>query len=220
MKSCIAYIHSYPGAAAALAMLWPGFKKLELSLIGVECDGEPTVWPEPIPTIDAGINAYATADPYNLPSRLVLTLKHFLTTEFERCIVMEYDTLILGPIPDYPSGFVAKHFLGVIPGSEATQFFHTPWLFDRESAETVIRVGMELMMDGTVGRGGWIHGSPDMFLGLIVDRSGMKFTDSGTFTKNTIHSPEDITLARQAVADGVWFLHGVKSREVLDAILA
>ncbi len=73
-----------------------------------------------------------------------------------------------------------------------------------------------------MARGGWIHGSPDMFLGLIVDRAQMRWEDigCGTFSRNTIHSPEDIALARKAIANGAWFIHGIKSREVLEAILA
>lgn len=216
MKS-VAYIHSYPGAAPVIEMLWSGYKKLGIPLIGVDCEGEPTEWPEPIPTIEAGHNAYFNTDAYNLPSRLVLTLKHFLTTESDRALVMEYDTLISGTIPNYPAGFVGQMAGGILPGSKASCFWHTPWIFDREAAATAIRDGMEIMASGIVGR--YPHGSPDVFLGLITDR-GMKATDSGTFSRNTIDQPQDIALARKAYSDGCWFIHGVKTRVQLEAITA
>jgi hypothetical protein len=216
----VAYIHAYPGATATLAMLWSGFKKLGADLIGVDCVGEPCVWPEPIPRIEAGINAYATEDAYNLPSRLVLTFRHFLTTDYERCAIFEYDTLITGAIPEYPPGFTAHRAGGRLTGSEASEFWHTPWICDRSTAIELCLHGMELMLDGTVGRGPrGVHGSPDMFLGLIADKTGMKFHESGTFSRNTINSPEDIAEARKAIAGGTWMLHGVKTREQLDAIL-
>lgn len=219
MKTVV-YIHSYPGGAATLALLWDGFKNLGLPLVGVNCVGEPTAWPEPIPTIEAGYNAYANVDNYNLPSRLVLTLKHFLTTDYERALVVEYDTLFTGPMPDYPSGFTAQFAGGRLPNSEASTFWHTPWISDRAAAETIVRVGTELMMDGTVGRGPLgLHGSPDVFLGLIKDRSGMEFNDSGTFSRNTIDNPADVAEARKAIAAGVWMLHGVKTQAQRDAML-
>lgn len=217
----VCYIHSYPGCATTLAMLWPGFRLMSIPLIGVECVGEPTRWPEPIKTIEAGINAYANVDNYNLPSRLVLTLKHFLTTEYDRCLIAEYDSLILGPMPDYPSGFTTHLAGGRLPGSEASHFYHSPWISDRDAAADIIRVGMELMMDGTVGRGPQgTHGAPDVFLGLIADRCGMKFNESGTVSYNTIESPEQIAVARKSIAEGCWFLHGVKTRQQMEAILA
>ncbi len=215
----VAYIHSYPGAASTLAMLWPGFKLLGLPLIGVDCEDEPTVWPEPIPVIAVGINAYATEDPHNLPCRLVLTLKHFLSTEYEQCVVVEYDTLIVKPFPGYPPGFVAHRAGGKHPQSEASQFFHTPWIFDRAAAATCVLVGAEIIADGTLLRGGrGVHASPDMFLGLIVDRCGLPWTESGTFSRNTIDSPEHVDAAREAIARGTWMLHGIKNRAQLESV--
>ncbi len=212
----VCFIHSYPGAASTLALLWSGFKKLGLPLIGVDCVGDPCIWPEPIETIEAGINAYATQDAYNLPARLILTLKHFLTTDYERCLVVEYDSLILKPMPDYPPGFVAHRAGGKHPGSEATQFFHTPWIFDRPAAKACARVGMEILSDGTILRGGHgVHASPDMFLGLIMDRCGLPWTESGTFSRNTVDSPDQAAAAREAIAAGTWFVHGIKTREQL-----
>lgn len=215
----VCYVHAYPGAASILAMLWGGFRQLGLPLIGVDCLGEPCVWPESIPTIEAGYNAYANVDHYNLPSRLVLTLRHFLTTDYERALVVEYDTLFNGHMSDYPKGFVSHRAGGRLGGSEASQFFHTPWIFDRPSAATVIDAGMALMLDGTVGRGPvGVHGSPDMFLGLIIDRTGMEWSESGTFSRNTIDSPDDLALAREAYQAGCWMFHGVKTRAQLESI--
>jgi hypothetical protein len=226
MPKTVAYIHTYPGCAPILAMLWSGFKNLNLPIIGVDCVGEPTEYPEPVKTIEAGRNAYATDDPVNLPVRLILTLKHFLTTHYERCVIMEYDTLITGPLPDWPLHpyrMITKRAGGKHDSSEASQFFHTPWIFDRSSAGVVIGVGTQLVADPVMDRGGrGVHASPDMFLGLIMDRASFCWEDTGdtTFSRNTIDTPEQIAAARDAKARGCVFFHGVKTREQMEAILA
>jgi hypothetical protein len=179
-----------------------------------------------VKTIEAGINAYATEDPLNLPSRLILTLKHFLTTDYERCVIMEYDTLITGPLPDWPLNprrMIAKRAGGKHDSSEASQFFHTPWIFDRSSTGVVTGVGTQLLSDPVMQRGGrGVHASPDMFLGLIMDRVPFQWEDTGdsTFSRNTIDSPDQIAEARDAKAKGCVFFHGVKTREQMEAILA
>lgn len=223
MTKTVAYIHSYPGAAQTLRMLWSGFKKLGLPIIGVDCDGEPTSWPEPVETIVAGRNAYFTEDYCNLPSRLVLTMKHFLTTDYQRAVVMEYDTLITAPLPDWPLHpyrMIATYAGGKLPNSDASCFFHTPWVCDRSTAGVIVGVGTQIMTEGLCSQ--YPHGSPDVFLGLIMDRVNARWEDIGpvTFSRNTIHSPEDIAAARVAREKGATFFHGVKHREVMEAILA
>ncbi len=216
----VCYIHSYPACAETLAMLWPGFKLLGIPLIGVDCVGDPTLWPEPIETIEAGINAYATEDRWNLPSRMMLTLRHFISTNYDRCLICEYDTLISGPMPEYPEGFVTHRAGGQLPGTKATQFFHSPWIFDRTSARLIMGIGMGLLRDGMEMASGpsYVHGSPDVFLGLIVDMTQMAWTESGTCSFNTIDSPDRISVARKAYQEGCWFIHGFKTRAQLEAV--
>jgi len=207
----VCYIHSYPAAADIISILWDGYQKLGLPIIGVDCEDKPTSWPQPIETIKAGVDIHWMENRKNLPKRLVQTLRHFLSTDYQRCVVMEYDTLILGPLPDWPlhpCRMIAKASGGPADGSEASQFFHTPWVFDRSSAGVVIGVGQKLIDDGTVERG--VHGSPDVFLGLIVDAVNMRWEDSGTFSVNSLDLPENVIAAQEAHRNGCVFFHGVK----------
>ena len=207
----VCYIHSYPGAADIIQLLWSGYQKLGMPLIGVDCEDKPTSWPGPIETIKAGVDIHWMENRKNLPTRLIKTLRHFLTTDYYRCVVIEYDTLILGPLPDWPIEpyrMIAKASGGPADGSQASQFFHTPWVFDRSSAGVVIGVGHKLIDEGIADRG--VHGSPDVFLGLIVDAANMRWEDSGTFSVNSLDLPENVIAAQEAYRNGCVFFHGIK----------
>lgn len=215
MKS-VCYIHSYPKATDTLKLLWPGFKLLGLPLIGVETiDGE-HFWPEPIPTITIGVNKHWLTDRRYLPTRLVNTLGHFLSTDYERCCIVEYDTLITGPLPEYPPGLVTHRAGGQLPNTRATQFFHTPWYCDRPAASKIIMHGSTLIAQGECDEGN--NGSPDVFLGLIVDDLKLPWRESGTFSANTIEGVF-IEAARKAYREGCTFFHGCKKQEHVDSII-
>jgi hypothetical protein len=211
----VCIIHSYPGAGPTLDLLWPGFKKVGLPLVGVETiDGEHH-WPESIPTVTIGINKHWMVDRRQLPSRLINTLGYFLSTEYDRCLVVEYDTLFTAPMPEYASGLVLNRAGGQLPNTRATQFFHSPWIFDRKNAAAIIPHGASLIANGECDTGP--NGSPDVFLGLIVDDLKLEWEPSNTFSANTIEGPF-IEPARKAYWDGCWMFHGIKKREQLESI--
>jgi len=213
MKTVL-YIHSYPGAGPTLDLLWPGFKQLGLPMIGVETiDGEHH-WPEQIDTIVIGINKNWRLDRRSLPSRLINTLGHFLHTDYQRCVVVEYDTFFNGKMPDYEGGLVLHRAGGQLPDSRATQFFHSPWIFDRKNAAQVIIHGSKLIEEGQCDTGS--HGSPDVFLGLVVEDLGLQWEESNTFSANTIEGPF-VEPARKAYREGCWMFHGVKNQQQLDS---
>lgn len=213
--STLLMIHSYPGAGPTLDLLWPGFKRLGLPMVGVETiDGEHH-WPEPIPTIAIGINKHWTMDRRSLPSRLVNTLGYFLSTDYQRGLVCEYDTFFAGPIPEFKGGLVLNRAGSQLPDTRATSFFHTPWVFDRATAARVIPHGASLIANGECDSGP--NGSPDVFMGLIVDDLRLEWEDAKAFSANTIEN-EFIEPARRAYKAGCWFFHGVKTKTHLDSI--
>lgn len=213
--STVAYIHSYPGATETLKLLWPGFKLLGWPLIGVETvDGEHE-WPEPVKTITIGINKPWHMDKRSLPTRLINTLGHFLAGDHKRCCILEYDTLILGPLMFDGKGLVTHLAGGQLPEAECRQFFHTPWVFERPTAAKVIVKGTELIYNGTCDRGP--HGSPDVFMGLVIEQLGLPWEESGTFSANTIEGPF-VEPARAAYRAGCKLFHGVKTREQMESI--
>lgn len=212
----VLYIHSYPAATETLKLLWSGFKLLGWPIIGVETINGKHEWPEPIKTISIGVDKIWHKDRCNLPSRFINTLGHFLTTDYDRCCIIEYDTLILGPLPEYTKGLVTHLAGGRLPDCEAAHFYHTPWICNRTTAAHIITHGMKLIENGTCERGP--HGSPDVFLGLIIEQLGLDWEDSLTFSANTIIG-SFVPEARKALADGCVFFHGTKSKEHVDSIL-
>lgn len=209
------FIHSYPGATETLRLLWPGFRLLGLPLIGVETIDGNHEWPEPIQTVKIGRNVHWLSDRRNLPRRLIGTLKYFLSTDYERACIVEYDSLICGPMPEYPPGLTCHATGGRLPSAECPSFHHTPWIVDRATAEALWYEGMKLIVDGTCDRGP--HGSPDVFLGLLIDRLKLPWNASGTFSANTIEGTF-VEPAREAYRAGCWFFHGVKTQEHIDSI--
>jgi hypothetical protein len=213
----VVYIHSYPGATDTLRMLWPGFKLLGWPLAGVETTDGVCKWPEPIRTIKAGRNAYFTQDRRNLPERLLATFDDFLASEYEYAVILEYDTLILGPMDPPQPGFTA-HIGGYqAAGSDAPYFLYTPWIADRNTAQWMTFEGRRVIAEGVCDRG--CNGAPDQFIGIILDRLGIQFRESGTFSANTIDTTQIADAANKAYREGCNFFHGVKREEHRRAVL-
>lgn len=208
-------IHSFPGATNTLLLLWSGFKSLGWDLVGVETIDGDHFWPEPIPTIKIGRNVHWLKDRRSLPIRLVNSFRYFLSTDYDRCMVVEYDTFIRGPLPEWPAGLVCNHVGGKLPDSDAKHLLATPWYCDRETAAKIVEHGTALITEGACDRGP--HGSPDVFLSLVVDRAGISFTHSKTFTANTIEGSPYVESAREAFRNGCLLFHGVKTRAQLES---
>lgn len=212
----VCLIHGYPGATNTLLLLWSGFKSLGWDLVGVETiDGE-HFWPESIPTVKIGRNVHWLQDRRSLPMRLVNSFAWFLTTDYERCMIAEYDTYIRGPLPEWPAGLVCNHVGGQMDGSDALYLLATPWCADRETAAKIVEHGTALINEGVCEKS--VHGSPDVFLSLVVQRAGIKFTHADwSYTANTIEGEPYVSNARNAYQRGALFFHGVKTRAQLES---
>ena len=62
------------------------------------------------------------------------------------------------------------------------------------------------------------QGTPDYWTGLMIDRYQLPWSDFPAFIRNTLDSPVSIHQARQAIRDGVYLVHGVKTAEQLAAL--
>lgn len=215
MAHTVCLIHSYPGATNTLHLLWDGFRSLGWDLVGVETIDGDCCWPEKIRTVKIGRNVHWLKDRRSLPIRLVNSLAWFLTTDYDRCMVVEYDTHIIGPLPKWPAGLVCNHVGGQLPNSDAKHLLATPWYVDRETAAKIVETGTTLIRDGVCEKGP--HGSPDVFLSLIVERAGIPFTHSGTYSANTIEGEPYVSEARKAFARGCRLFHGVKTKAQLES---
>lgn len=214
--STLLAIMAYPQADATLRMLWKGYKLAADAMVGICPDSGIVKWPEPIDEVRSGPNDFWMQEKEMLPRRLVATLKHFLTTDHSDCCIIEYDTLILERLPSHPGGFVTHLAGGQLNDAECSQFFHTPWWPDRASAEVMLPCMEELIESGICKRS--CHGSPDVFMGLVVQRLSLPWTDSNTFSAHAIENGWKEP-AKRAFLNGCKFFHGVKKQRHIDAIM-
>lgn len=211
--SVLLAIHSFPGAMNTLLMpeIWAGFKSTGWDILGVETVEGNHFWPEPVPTIKVGSNVFWMHNKLNLPMRFLGTIYHFLNhTPNDHLCIVEYDTYICGKFYEPCDGLTTHLAGGQLPDSKSTRFFHTPWIMDRETAKKILKQGTILIMEGEHAHG--CHGSPDVFLGLIVDRLELPFNESNTFSVNTIEAYA-APAANEAYKNGCKFFHGVKRPE-------
>lgn len=213
MKTLLA-IHSYPGANELVKQLWPYYEKSGWDIIGIGTNDNKTHWPEGVASVNIGRNAYIY-DQSNLPQRLVNTIKYFLEscTEYTNLCIVEYDCIFLAPLQFNETG-ITTHLAGGNVGTETNSFYHVPWFMDRGMALKIATEGEKLINEGRLEKG-----SPDVFLGLILQNLGITPHESNTFSVNSFDLPQNIVAGRRAIKSGCKFLHGVKDMHQLEAIL-
>lgn len=213
MKVLLA-IHSYPGANELVKQLWPYYDKSGWDIIGIGTNDNKTQWPDGVKFVNIGRNAYIY-DHSNLPQRLVNTIKYFLERcpEYTHLCIVEYDCIFLSPLEFQETG-ITTHLAGGTVGTEANAFYHVPWFMDRESGALIMEEGERLILQKR-----FELGSPDVFLGLILQNLGINPHESNTFSVNSFDLPKNIEAGRKAISEGCKFLHGVKSMQQLEKLL-
>jgi hypothetical protein len=214
MRTLLA-IHSYPGANDLMKTLWPYYQKSGWDILGIGTNDGKTQWPDGVEFVNIGRNAYIN-DRSNLPQRLVNTIKHFLSTcvEYTHLCIVEYDCIFLAPLELNKTG-ITTHLAGYNVGTEANAFYHVPWIMDRETAAKIVEEGDRLLAARI-----YELGSPDLFIGLVLQNLGITPHESGTFSVNSFDTPNNILLGRDAIKNGCKFLHGIKSTQQLESILS
>lgn len=222
MGKTLVCIHSYAGANEIVKLLFPYYKVSGCDLLGIGRTNVKCEWSEPIMTVDIGEDPqkYWVKDKTdNLCRRLVDTVIICLLDgrfkDYTDFCIIEYDGIFLKPIPEHQGGLCARLAGGPMAGFTASKFFHTPWWFDRKTGSKIVTAGMRLLSQGR-----FENGSPDVFLGLITDfDKSIEWHDTHTFSVNAFDLKRNVENGRKAIADGVWYVHGVKNKEQLDAIL-
>ncbi len=222
MSDTLLVIHSHGKAKRMVWELWPWFIGTGFDILGVHAEDEPHQWPEGVEGVAIGKGGRQLPHPY-LCHRLVDTFRHLLLQKYDKYkdfLVTEYDTMFLRVPPQHPGGLFSCKAGGPYPGFKCQQFFHPPWWADRDTAHKIVDTGLKLLADCETE-----HGSTDMFLGLIVDRAGIKWTDTGTWTcqNSGDGSDLDVRLASDLSVfmkqHQPWCLHGVKTVSNRDLIL-
>ena len=213
----ILLVQSYPGANDAVKRHYPlwnaqGFERI----IGVGTDGGGCTWPGGMESCLIGKDSYIDRDV--LPRRLIDTMSFALSLGgWQEAAIIEYDTLLFKQFPSpLPIGLSAHLAGGRHHDLKGTAFYHNPWVAPRQVWQQIRNAGQSM-----IDRGDIEDGSPDTFLGWLVESYGIPVFSNTWFgySRNTIHTPEWIAEAREARLRGATAIHGVKTKEVLDGIL-
>lgn len=173
-----------------------------------------------------GKDEYVNGD--NLPLMHVRALEFAMSMDYmdddgqaqpyDLFCLTEPDAVFFKPLPLHRGGLMATYCGGNSPGFLGSFFCHGPWYFDRNSAFKAVEFGKRMIARGLIERG-----FPDRFWGLWCDLYGVRFTPLNptySYSVNRIDRPEYVQQAREAVAKGVCYVHGVKTQEELNAITA
>lgn len=148
-------------------------------------------------------------------------LRFAAMTSFDFVLLIEYDSLIFGPIPEkfYPTGtgVTAAQFIDK-PGDKfkGSQYLHFPVLMTRKACSEIVDFMDVLPLHAEAG-------FTDRYVGYAAELAGVKVNDLNptgfVYTRNLIE-PKDLPEATAAIQKGARWHHGIKSKEVFDAMLA
>lgn len=215
--SLVLAIQSFPGANKTVLRHFPYYEKSGADqIIGIGTSDGKCEWPEGVMVENIGADLYCVGS--HLPKRFLRTLEYMLTmTRHETLAVCEYDTLFFREIPkDLPIGLTAHYAGGKPAGCHCNQFWHGVWCMDRVTAVMMVQAGYHLIEEGKVDP------SPDCFIGQIVEAAEIPAHKDilKSYSRNTIHGNQWISEARYAIEHGAVCIHGIKSQEVLQEIIA
>lgn len=212
MKPLLA-IFAHHGTEDALQRHWPFFERTGADIIGIGRLDTKVNWPTGTLTdVNVGLQSYVNGN--NLPNRFLDTLELMLNFPHEDLILTEWDSIFLKPLPPNPDcDFEGTLFYNEDPNFECPHYFHPYWRFTRKSAQRFIDHGRELVKRGNIE-----HGQKDRFVGRVVMDLRFRWKANGCFSANTIDRPELQAEARKYIAEGGYFIHGVKTKEQLDSL--
>lgn len=208
------FIHAHPGTEDTLKRHWKYFEMSGAQrIIGITPKGAKMEWPKDVMRLDIGdVPKHGGA----LCKQLIDTFAVGLSfPDVTHIAVSEYDSAFLKPLPESLPGFWTHVGGHKSPSFQANDYFHTPWIADREMAYKIVAYGHLMLMEGDIE-----GGHPDRFIGWMFQRFGLPYTRLPAYTRNTIETPEEIEQARKAIRNGCFFIHGIKSAISLQQIMA
>ena len=148
-------------------------------------------------------------------ARVLETMELCLTLDYQGFIFTQYDSICLGPLPLIEPLDSIHRLVGGAAAPFASSFFlHPPWCFGWRRLEEFVEAAAHYDIETTE------TGIMDRWLSLIIEKDCMPFTKcQWGWSCNSIDTPEYVACARQAIANGCLFVHGVKNKQQLDSIL-
>lgn len=217
-------ILSYAKANDMVARHWPYFLKAGCDIMGVGREDSDCRFPTERLVYTAKIGKDSYVDGANLPEMHVRALEVALSLDYNQdteapqpydsFALTEPDAIFLKPLPLHRGGLMATYSGGNSPGFLGSFFCHGPWHFDRWTAKQAVNFGKRMIAKGLVERG-----FPDRFWGLWCDLYDTKFTSfPNSYSQNRLDRPEFIQQARDAIAKGAFYVHGIKTIGELQAV--
>lgn len=148
-------------------------------------------------------------------SRVLDTMKYCLSLDYQGFVFTQYDSICLGPLPVIQSLDSIHHFAGgEVAGFRSNFFLHPPWCFGKARLEEFVKAASTYDIVTTE------NGIMDRWLSLIIEEACLPFEKCvWSCSINSIDKPSYVEGVRQAIASGCKFVHGVKNKQQLDAIL-
>ena len=222
-------IQSYSAAAERIQRHLPYYAQPGWEILGVGSSGTTcNEWPADIARVPIGQPGQFVPGHDNLCQKLIGTIEYALNhyPGLSDLLIIEHDGIFLRPIPPLPPGLVTWQaggydghgYSGPLPWPFCTtnKYFHPPWKFDLETAKIVAATGRALLEIGS-----FENGSPDVFISKIMDVADLPWQQSNTWSSNGLDSdlPQLRAACRQAIHNGAWHVHGIKTAEQLDFVL-
>lgn len=213
-------ILSHPSANPTVIRHWEHY--MNAGADAILCSGVPgTEWPKSKEICCErviGEDGYCSGA--RLPFRAIETIAASLDSGATQVIMIEYDTIFFRAIPkDLPAGMVSWLAGGPQsnePKRKGNCFYHSPWIFDQETAKKVVKFGRDMINSGDVENGGI-----DCFLGWLCESNSIPIHGRELlfYTQNTICQEAHFIEASEAISKGAFAIHGIKTTEQLERII-
>lgn len=141
-------------------------------------------------------------------------LEHMAGLGYDRHAFFEYDSICLGPLPEFKGDLAAIIYHDSNPGFTGKMFCHPPILFTASGLNRLVEEFKQMPFDAE--QGFW-----DRWIGLAIERAGLVYTDLLTdgrgWSRNTIYEVHHKDLFN-AILRGVKVIHGIKDQQTLEVI--
>lgn len=141
-------------------------------------------------------------------------MEHMAGLGFDRYAWFEYDSICLGPLPEFVGQMAANFFHDDGKSFTAKIYCHPPLLFTAAGLQAIVKEFQDMPSNSEAGY--W-----DRWLGLAIERTGIIYHDllgkGEGYSHNTIHESQHKDLYR-AVLNGARLIHGIKDEATLEVI--
>lgn len=211
MKALVVF--TFAGQQAMLDRHLPTFRNRGADIVVVSPCNAPMIVPTDVIGLQIGRSEYCGE---GLTHRIGMALTIISALGYETICCIEGDSIVLGEIPDAdPFAVDCIMFESEDPSFKATHFCHWPWIFSSVTASCIGELFLDSIRSKDIERG-----FPDRLLGWCCQSAfDLRHIGKLAYSRNLIDRPQYLEEAKQAVRDGARFIHGIKTKEVFDALI-